>query len=74
MKNSIYKKGLGVICGTAVLGARGQVVIPKEARERLKAKEGDRFLFVEHFGKIVIIPEKEMRKLINDITKHLNIK
>lgn len=61
----------GTICGTANLGPRGQIVIPKEAREKLKMKEGDRFVVVEHFGKVVFIPEMEMRKIINQITKHL---
>lgn len=61
----------GNILGTANLGPRGQVVIPKEARDKLKTKEGDTFLVIEHFGKIVLIPEKAMRNLIKQITKHL---
>jgi len=61
----------GEVLGTANLGPRGQVVIPKEARDRLKMKGGDTFLVVEHSGKIVLIPEKEMRSLIKQITKHL---
>ncbi len=63
--------GFGTICGTTTVGERGQVVIPKEARERLKFKTGDRFLVIEHYGKIVLIPEKEMRTMIEQITKHL---
>lgn len=63
--------GLGVVCGTTVVGERGQLVIPKEAREKLKTKTGDRFLVLEHYGKLVLIPEKEMRFMIENITKHL---
>ena len=63
--------GFGVICGTTTVGERGQIVIPKEAREKLKLKTGDRFLVIEHYGKIVLMPEKEMRTMVEQITKHL---
>ncbi|MFA5127903.1 MAG: AbrB/MazE/SpoVT family DNA-binding domain-containing protein [Patescibacteria group bacterium] len=63
----------GCVCGSTSLGARGQIVIPKLARERLKLKEGDRFLVVEHMGKLVFAPESELRMIIQEITKHLTI-
>lgn len=71
MKQGDLGPGLGMICGTTTVGERGQVVIPKEAREKLALKTGDRFLVVEHYGKIVLMPEKEMRSMIEKITKHL---
>ena len=61
----------GTVCGTTIVGERGQIVIPKEAREKLKLKSGDRFLVIEHYGKIVLIPENEMRSMVAQITKHL---
>lgn len=61
----------GCICGSASLGARGQVVVPKEAREKLNLKEGDRFLVIEHMGKLVFAPEDQLIEIINTITKHL---
>lgn len=61
----------GTICGTTTVGERGQVVVPKEAREKLRLKTGDRFVVIEHYGKIVLIPEKEMRIMVDQITKHL---
>jgi AbrB family looped-hinge helix DNA binding protein len=70
MKNC-KKELFGAVCGTGVLGARGQIVIPKEARDRLQAKEGDRFLFIEHYGKIVMVPEEEMTKIMKEVTKHI---
>lgn len=63
--------GFGIVCGTTTVGERGQIVIPKEAREKLDLTSGDRFLVIEHYGKIVLIPEKEMRTMIKQITKHL---
>lgn len=62
---------LGTVCGTATVGPRGQIVVPKEARSKLKLKTGDQFLVVEHFGKLILIPEKIMRQMVQQITKHL---
>ena len=64
----------GSICGATSLGARGQLVIPKEARAKLNLKEGERFLVIEHLGKIILVPEDQMRHIINEITTHLNKK
>jgi AbrB family looped-hinge helix DNA binding protein len=61
----------GNVCGTTTVGLRGQVVIPKEARTKLKLKTGDQLLVVEHFGKLILVPERIMRQLIEQITKHL---
>jgi AbrB family looped-hinge helix DNA binding protein len=61
----------GTICGTAVMGERGQLVIPKDARKLLGIAAGDKFLVLEHYGKIILIPEKQTRDLIEQITKHL---
>ncbi len=63
---------LGTVCGTATVGPRGQIVIPKDARSRLNLKNGDQFLVIEHFGKLIFIPEKNMRDIIKEITKHLS--
>jgi AbrB family looped-hinge helix DNA binding protein len=49
---------------------RGQIVIPKEARTKLKLKSGDQFLVIEHFGKLILIPEHMMRQMVEQVTKH----
>lgn len=59
------------VCGLTVVGERGQVVIPKEAREKLKLKPGDRLVVIEHFGKLVLVPAEEMQEMVAKITKHL---
>jgi len=64
----------GNVVGTTTLGERGQIVIPKEAREKLKLKDGARFLVIEHHGKLVLVPEEIMSQLVKQITKHLNLK
>ena len=62
------KMPFGNICGSGVIGERGQIVIPKEAREVLKIKPGDRFLFVEHLGNLVLLPEDIMKEMLKKIT------
>lgn len=74
MKKSTSHSGFGSAFGTTSMGERGQVVIPKEARDKLKLRDGDKFLVVEHFGKIVLVPEKMMRGMIEHITRQLNKK
>jgi len=58
----------GNICGSGIIGERGQIVIPKEARDILRIKPGDRFLFVEHLGNLVLLPEVVMKDLLKKIT------
>ncbi|MDD2757789.1 MAG: AbrB/MazE/SpoVT family DNA-binding domain-containing protein [Patescibacteria group bacterium] len=70
-KKATKDSGFGVICGATSLGKRGQLVIPKEARERLHFKEGERFLVVEHLGKVVLVPEEQMQHIVSEITRHL---
>ena len=62
---------LGMVFGTASVGPRGQIVIPKEIRDKIKTKEGDRFFVIEHGGKIIFVPEKITKNLIKRITNTL---
>jgi len=59
----------GTLCGTTTVGPRGQIVVPKEARTKLKLKTGDQLLVIEHFGKLMLIPEEIMRRMVKQITK-----
>lgn len=70
-KNDFFGKNSMKVFGTTVLGERGQIVIPKEARNKLKLKNGDQFLVVEHCGKLIFVPQKMMRDLLSLLTKHL---
>ncbi len=62
----------GEICGYTTVGERGQIVIPKSARDRLKLKSGTRFLIVEHIGKLILIPEDQVKEMVGHITGFLN--
>ena len=38
----------------ARISSKGQITIPKEVRKKLNLKEGDKVLFIEEDGKVVI--------------------
>ena len=71
MKSTSTAIDYAAICGATSLGERGQVVIPKEARQRLKMKPGDRFLVINHHHMLILAPEKIMQKMIKKITETL---
>lgn len=64
-----HKKDL---CGVTVMGVRGQVVISKKIREKLKIKSGDNFLVMEKNGAIIFIPTQQVKKMMSFISKELN--
>ena len=75
MKNS-DKKGMGLcdhhVMGTAVLGERGQLVIPKEVRDCYNIKAGDKFIVMGHGqGPIAFIPVNQMKDFIEDINNKM---
>ena len=41
--------------GTTVIGSKGQIVIPSEARQMLKIKTGDRLVVMGKHGKILAL-------------------
>lgn len=61
------------VFGTAKVGERGQIVIPKEARELFHIRPGDTLLILgeEHKGLIVSRPEllRDLADQIFDIEK-----
>lgn len=53
--------------GTGTVGERGQIVIPSEARNALRIKAGDKFIFFGH-GKIIhLIRADEMDDVLGKI-------
>lgn len=45
------------ILGSSKIGTRGQLTIPKKAREKFNLKAGDIVIFVEENGKLIIKKE-----------------
>lgn len=67
-KHILGKANSRRVFGTARVGERGQIVIPKEARELFKIKPGDTLLILgeEETGLIVSRPEV-LRDLANQV-------
>ncbi len=67
-KHILGKRGNRRVIGTAKVGDRGQIVIPKEARELFGIQSGDTLLILgdEDTGLIVSRPE-----LLNNIADQL---
>lgn len=61
--------------GTTLLGARGQLVIPAEARKDLGLMPGDRVLVMSKYNKMLgLIKSDELGELLETIMEHLNSK
>ena len=59
--------------GTATVGARGQVVIPAEARKDLGISSGDQLMVMGKFGKALgLIKASEMESFVKVIMENLS--
>ena len=65
-KHSLGKGNARRVFGTAKVGDRGQIVIPKEARELFKIKPGDTLLIIGEENKGLIISRPELLRDIAD--------
>lgn len=58
--------------GTVTIGEKGQVVIPKEARDGLKLNKGDRLLvFGPHDDMLAIVKLSQVEKITSHLSKSL---
>ena len=61
------------IWGTVTIGERGQIVIPKAARDKLNMKAGDRLIVVSDEVGIALLPaeffEKKMMEFMNSTSE-----
>ena len=58
--------------GTTTMGARGQVVIPAQARKELKLKPGDQLVVMGKFGRVLgLMKTQEMAAFVETIMKNL---
>lgn len=56
---------------TSTIGERGQIVIPKKVRDQLKAKQGDKFLFIFNGETIMLAPINSLKMFTEHFQKHL---
>ena len=58
--------------GSAILGERGQLVVPKDIRERLKLKTGTQMLVMNYpNGPIVIFPLSHMQHMLQNMSEQV---
>ena len=63
------------VYGTTLLGARGQLVIPADARKDLKLNPGDRVLIVGKYNKMLgLIKAEELGDLIELMMEKISSK
>ena len=60
--------------GTAVLGERGQIVIPKEIREMMGFKKGDQIIVMFHNDSIMLLNRDKMEAFVHHLTSSLKPK
>ena len=49
------------------LGERGQVVVPKKIRDKMKLKKGDNFLVMKKGPAIVFLPTSSMQNIVDNL-------
>jgi AbrB family looped-hinge helix DNA binding protein len=73
--NSPMRKGMheqDKLYGTTTLGARGQLVIPIDARKDLNLNPGDQLLVMGKFGKVLgLMKADQLGEFIETIMKHV---
>jgi AbrB family looped-hinge helix DNA binding protein len=64
------------ILGTATLNEKGQLVIPKEARDNLELKPGSRMVIMTspYRPALVIMKSEEVEVILKDISDAINTK
>ncbi len=59
--------------GTTIMGSRGQVVIPAQARKDLKLQPGDSLIVMGKFGKALgLVKANELEQLVKIIMNNLS--
>lgn len=70
MKSSLRAKktplsSSGQLIGSTTVGERGQIVIPKAIRDRLKMKPGTQVMVMQHADSpVMILPIEQMQEMI----------
>jgi AbrB family looped-hinge helix DNA binding protein len=61
------------LLGSTVVGERGQVVIPKDIRDRLRLKPGDKLMVMVHKnGPIMLVPVEQMQRMIRQMSEQMS--
>ena len=59
----------GQLIGSTTVGERGQIVIPKSIRDRLKMKPGTQVMVMQHGDSpIMVLPIEQMQEMIKQMS------
>lgn len=70
-KRAIRSKpdGREQLIGSTVMGERGQIVVPKDIRDRLRIKPGAKMMVMQHGDSpIMLIPVEQMQQMIRQMS------
>ncbi|MEK7473619.1 MAG: AbrB/MazE/SpoVT family DNA-binding domain-containing protein [Patescibacteria group bacterium] len=71
MKNSFDPKDY--LIGSTVMGERGQVVIPKEFREKMELETGSRLVVMQHGdGPVCLVKADQMQGFVKAMYERIN--
>lgn len=66
------KTDRGQLLGATVMGERGQVVIPKDIRERLRLRTGTRLMVMQHGDSpLMLVPIEQMQEMIQQMSERV---
>lgn len=73
LNSKIPQHAKGKVYGTTTVGARGQVVIPAEARKDMHLHSGDKLVVTSRFGKVLaLIKANQVEGLISMIVDNIS--
>lgn len=62
----------GQLIGSTTVGERGQIVIPKTIRDRLKMKPGMQVMVMQHGDSpIMVLPIEQMQEMIKQLSERV---
>ena len=61
------------IAGTATLGERGQIVVPKDVRDHLGLVPGSQLVVLHHEnGAVVLVPAEQMKEALDEMNRRFS--
>jgi AbrB family looped-hinge helix DNA binding protein len=58
--------------GSTVVGERGQIVIPKEFRDKMGLQPGETLIVMHHgHGPILLLPAEQMQEFVNSMSESI---
>lgn len=70
--SNIKMTGGAPMVGSTVVGERGQIVVPKEFRDKLELEAGETLIVMHHgHGPILLFPAKQMQEFMQGMSEQI---